>query len=153
MKSPFDTDGKSYEYGKSVESLFKEIGEKNGFKVEESSDYENIHGHIDFFITSPDNKRLSVDVKGMKKLNRSDESVQDEWLFLEFKNVHGNKGWLYGMAELISFEMKDRFTFIKRKILIDIAEKLVDINKKVFRSSEAKYKTYTRNNRRNANGC
>lgn len=148
MKSPFDSDGKSYDYGMSIETLFKDLAKREGFKVKDASAYDNMHRHIDFFITSPDGKCQSVDVKGMKKLNRHDDSPQDEWLFLEFKNVQGNKGWLYGMADLIAFEMKDRFTFIKRKVLAEIAELKVNFNLKVFRSSDAKYKTYTRNNRK-----
>lgn len=147
MKSPFDSDGKSYEYGMGIEQLFKETAKKHDFKVKDANAYDNMHRHIDFFITDPAGVCQSVDVKGMKKLNRSDNSPQDEWLFLEFKNVQGNKGWLYGMADLIAFEMKDKFTFIRRKLLAEIAEKLVDMNAKVFRSSDAKYKTYTRNNR------
>ena len=147
MKSPFDSDGKSYEYGMGIEQLFKETAEKHDFAVRTASPHENMYRHIDFFITTPEGKRFSVDVKGMKKLNRSDDSPQDEWLFLEFKNVRGDNGWLYGKADFIAFEMKDKFTFINRKLLVEIAEELVDMNAKVFRSSEAKYKTYTRNNR------
>lgn len=137
----------SQAYGQSVEQSFYALALKNGNKIRESSQHENMHKHIDFHLTSKDGKEYSLDVKGMKKISRHDNFVQDEWIFIEFKNVNGDNGWLYGHADYIVFETKTSFIFVLRKDLIEVCDKLIDKTYQVESSSDCAYRVYTRHDR------
>lgn len=105
-----------------------------------SSDEEDMFSHIDMTVDG-----MTVDVKGMKKLNRSDADVNPDIHWIEFRNVHGNKGWIYGEAEYIAFEIVDGFIMIKREELLEwCREKIAD--KKIGDKKEL-YKLYRRNGR------
>jgi hypothetical protein len=138
----------SQNYGHKVEEIFYQYAIKNGTKIRHASEHENMKKHIDFFLTSKDGKEYSVDVKGMKKINRHDQSRQDEWLFIEFKNVLGNNGWLYGHADYIAFETSVSFIFVLRTDLISICDKLVDKTSIAHSSQDCAYRVYTRKDRR-----
>jgi hypothetical protein len=69
-----------------------EIYEEYNFKYKQKQD---MFEHIDIFLTKED-KKYSFDIKAMKKINRYDSSPQDKMIYIEFKNVRGNEGWLYG---------------------------------------------------------
>jgi hypothetical protein len=86
----------------------------------------------------------SVDIKARKKTRRSDDNAQDDWIWIEFQNVRGNTGWLYGEADCIAFETQDNFVIVKKDSLIKYVEGAVDMGKSVKYSGEAKYKTYRR---------
>ena len=86
----------------------------------------------------------SVDIKARKKTRRSDDNAQDDWIWIEFQNVRGNTGWLYGEADCIAFETQDNFVIVKKDSLIEYVEGAVDMGKSVKYSGEAKYKTYRR---------
>ena len=137
----------SQQYGTSVEKMFFNLAVKNGNKIREASQFENMKKHIDFHITSKDGKEYSLDVKGMKKISRNDYSVQDEWIFIELKNVNGDKGWLYGHADYIVFETKRTFIFVLRTDLVAICEKLIDVSYQVESSQDCAYRVYTRHDR------
>ena len=47
-----------------------------------------------------------VDVKAIKKNN---ENIH----FIEFKNVQGKRGWLYGIADYFAFETNDYWIIVK----------------------------------------
>ena len=65
-------------------------------------------------------------------------------IWVEFNNVNGNDGWLYGEADYIAFERQNNFTLVNRKELVKIAEELVDLKNTVSSSKLAKYKAYRR---------
>ena len=44
-----------------------------------------------------------IDVKARKRVARKDSDVQDDLVWLEFKNVQGKIGWVYGKADWIAF--------------------------------------------------
>ena len=58
----------SWVEGKRAEKMFLDICEMNGFGVEKSETYNDIHHHYDFYITKNGKKRR-VDVKNEKKIN------------------------------------------------------------------------------------
>ncbi len=71
----------------------------------------------------------TIDVKAMKRLGTG-QPIQDEFIWVEFKNNIGRDGWLYGI--------------VRRKDLADLSEHLCDLDDKVTKSSDALYKSYTR---------
>lgn len=141
----YDKDGKCLEIGLSAEESLKKIAESKKVTIEKSSRFHDMKEHFDYFFHYADESK-KVEVKAMKKLSRSGEQ-QDEWIWVEFKNVRGNEGWLYGKADLIAFEFKEHFLFVKREELVEMCEKLIDRTIIVKKSCDAKYKGYRRWNR------
>lgn len=107
----------------------------------EATKEENMFGHIDLTVDG-----MKVDVKGMKKLNRSDASVNPDIHWIEFQNVRGNKGWMYGEADYIAFEIPNEFILIERELLLDWCRKVI-VDKKPKPKKEL-YKLYNRPGRK-----
>lgn len=63
---------------------------------------------------------VKIDVKAIKKEN---ENIH----FIEFKNVLGKKGWLYGDADGFAFETKDFWVEVRKEDLQEwVHDKCVD---------------------------
>lgn len=135
------------ELGLKTESLFEEVAKKENFIVRKSSLSEDRHKHIDFFLEQ-DHFKYSVDVKARKKTTRGDVKVNDEWTWIEFKNVLGRKGWLYGEADYIAFERADDFLMVNRENLVKFCEDKVDLKTMVSKPYLAEYKVYQRQGRK-----
>jgi hypothetical protein len=127
-QNKFDKTGESFVMGDDAESSFKIAGEKKGWIVTKSSLQEEF-SHIDFYVKISETNSLSVDVKARKKVKRSDTKTNDELIWIEFQNVKGNRGWLYGKADCIAFERENDFLVVNRKTLARLCEKLVDLTK------------------------
>jgi len=138
----------SLEIGDRAENLFKRLALSRGWILEEASGDCNINEHWDFLIEKGD-ERYKVDIKGMKRLRRSDRFLQDEWVWIELHGVRSHdRGWLYdGKADLIGFEKKTSFLIVKRSDLITLVEGLIDSSTIVHRAEDAKYKVYKRTGR------
>ena len=82
----------------------------------------------------------TVDVKG--------NNLPDE-IWVEFKNVKGKDGWLYGGATIIAFDMPEEggFAIVDRGELAFFCEKHVK-NEKVTHKRDAYLKRYTRKDRK-----
>jgi hypothetical protein len=78
-----------------------------------------------------------IDVKARKRVARKDANVQDDLVWLEFKNVQGKFGWLYGKADWIAFERDEDFVLVKRHDLALMAEKLCDVGDRVAVGKDA----------------
>ena len=143
---------KSITEGLQTEKRFKELAEIRGFEVREATREEQFD-HIDFHLTldSPtregDKLKARVDVKGRKRLNRRNIDFEDEWVWIELKNVRGKDGWLYGASDFIAFEAEDSFIGSIRKELLGFCENKIDTRRRVHVSSEAKYVCYSRKGR------
>ena len=84
----------------------------------------------------------------MKRVQRSDNNVQDKWIWIELHGVRPkDNGWLYGKSKVIAFETKESFLLVKRCDLISLVEKYVDMNSEVYSAQEARYKIYQRRGR------
>jgi hypothetical protein len=135
-------------HGEEAEETFAELAELNGYYIEESTNYSNIVEHIDFYLAS---KRglddFSVDVKARKKSRRNNTWYDDQMVWVEFHNVAGKKGWLYGEADKIAFERKNDFVIVDRVALTKFCEKAVA---PIFvkNVNEALYKIYRRKTRK-----
>lgn len=136
-----------YDIGSEAHNKFKQLAKRKGFKVDDSSKEQDIFEHIDLFLTKED-KTYSFDIKAMKKINRYDSSSQDKMIYVEFKNVRGNAGWLYGKAQFIVFETTSTFEIVHRESLAKYCEQVVNKKQRVARANEALYKVYTRDGRK-----
>jgi hypothetical protein len=133
---------KNWEHGTRAENIFEKILCRFDKKSRKANREEQFR-HIDFISSLG-----SFDVKAQKKVNRDDKTEQNDLIWIEFKNVSGNKGWLYGDSDFIAFERESDFLVIKRNYLKGMAEVLCEINQKVSKASDALYKGYTREGRK-----
>jgi len=135
--------------GKTYEDLFEEYLISSNHPYRPATIQEQFN-HIDFVVVSKyTGEDVKIDVKAPKKVNRNDTSYVEEIVWVEFVNVRGDKGWLYGECDLIAFySLKDSvFYIVQREDLANFCEKACD-NKRVFHANEALYHKYTRNGRK-----
>lgn len=103
-------------------------------KARKATNDQDLFDHIDFF-----DEEGSVDVKG----NNLPEEI-----WLEFKNVRGNAGWMYGRADWISFDLPELggFVTVLRKNLLEYALNVTDMSELVPKHKAYK-KLYRRKDR------
>ena len=143
QKNKYVKTGECLQTGRGAEQLFDQIAESKSLEIKNAKCRDIIQKHIDKNVTD-DVGTWSVDIKARKKTSRSDSQAQDDWIWIEFQNVRGNSGWLYGEADRIAFETQDNFIIVDRSSLIDYVENVVDMGKSVKYSSQAQYRTYRR---------
>jgi hypothetical protein len=76
----------------------------------EASESDDINKHVDLLIN------VGVDVKGLKKINRSDQETNENYHWIEIRGVK-DKGWLYGEADFFAFEIKDYWIVVDKHSL------------------------------------
>lgn len=125
--------------GRVAEVRFWRAARALGFKVLKSKDEEDMRLHIDYWLSKDGNGRWGVDVKG--------NNLPDE-IWCEFKNVLGEKGWMYGGASIIAFDMPEEggFSVVNRAELKDYCERNVE-DVTVSHKKNAYKKKYTRGGR------
>jgi hypothetical protein len=138
-----DRTGKCSVDGYSAEKTFKALLEDLGANPQASNIDEQFEG-IDIHAWCS----LKFDVKARKRRTRNDEDAQDDFIWVEFKNVRGNKGWLYGQADYIAFERASDFIIVDRAELASLCETLVDLSANVIEANKALYKGYQRKGRK-----
>lgn len=132
---------KSFKQGLLAEKSFQDAMEIKSIQVINSSEKDDIKNHIDgYFIY--DGKKYSYDVKSLKKINRSDDKFDLNKIWIEFQNVNGDIGWLYGEADYICFEYENEFLCVNRKMLVQFCEMEVDMSN-VY-EEKYPYKLYSR---------
>jgi hypothetical protein len=145
-RNRFDHTGQNQKDSDLAENTFKKIALSKGFVVKDATRNQQL-SHIDFFLEDKNKKIYTFDVKARKKVSRTDSSTEDSLIWVEFKNVMGANGWLYGAADYIAFEREIDFLIIDRKNLVTLCERIVQ-NKKVNSSKDALYAKYTRTGRK-----
>lgn len=104
---------------------------------------------------------FTVDVKGLKKTARGDARYSNGILWLEYRDVNGNPGWLQAPnLDVIACQVssvrdacpadaeQDGFVFLNRRLLLDWILSRVDMDgEPVRRPWQALYKTYARADR------
>lgn len=144
----YDKGGNCSKEGHSAEDLFCEIAKSKGFITESSTREDNMNKHIDYYLEGKD-KTVSVDIKARKRTSRRDKKFNDEWIWLELKNVQGRNGWVYGEADFIVFEREGDFVLAPRKSLIKLINEQVRFDLGfVEKAFQAKYRIYQRKGRR-----
>ena len=125
--------------GRVAEVRFVRAARKKGLLVTKSTHTEDIHEHIDYWLAIKNGGKWGVDVKG--------NNLPDE-IWVEFKNVRGNQGWLYGGATIIAFDMPEEggFSIVDREELALFCERHVS-KEAVSDRKEAYLKRYTRQDR------
>ena len=126
--------------GRVAEVRFVRAARNKGLHVTKSTHTEDMHDHIDYWLAMSDlGKRWGVDVKG--------NNLPDE-IWVEFKNVRGDAGWLYGGATIIAFDIPEEggFSIVDREELAFFCEKHVK-NEAVSNKKDAYLKKYTRKDR------
>ncbi len=125
--------------GRCAEVRFVRAARNKGLLVTKSSHTEDIHEHIDYWLAIKDGGKWGVDVKG--------NNLPDQ-IWVEFKNVRGNPGWLYGGATIIAFDMPEEggFSIVDRQELAFFCEKHVR-DEVVSNKNDAYLKKYTRKDR------
>lgn len=89
--------------------------------------------------------QYKIDVKGLKKIRRSDAESNENIHWVEIKNVEGLSGWLYGEADYFAFETFDYFIIVeKNKLQKLIAEKTT----KTYTENPTLYFLYKRESRK-----
>jgi hypothetical protein len=137
----------SLELGERAENLFILLAVRMGWKVSISTQHENIHEHWDYFIErEPESYR--VEVKSEKRLMRNEDIPQQNFIWVELKNVRGELGWLFGRADLIAFERGRTFLIIRTNDLKKLVKEKVDLKSIVKNPNEALYKIYQRKDRK-----
>lgn len=137
---------KEFNLGKLVELNFVEticnILEISEDKVLFATKEQDINEHWDVSIIG--NK---IDVKGLKKINRSDPEPNEEYHWVELVNVKGDKGWLYGDADYFAFELTRCYIIVTKNDLQDfIKYKCKD--KKLMTDKKELYHLYRREGRK-----
>ena len=100
-------------------SQFKEVAVSKGYRVQNPS-FSQRKNNIDVILEGQlKGKSTSVTVD-IKKQNGKKNT---QWVYVEYDNSKGGKGWIYGGAEFIVFETKNEFTFVSRKKLLDYLSK------------------------------
>jgi hypothetical protein len=159
MESNEFMDERSVEMGESAEKKFDRAVKAQGKSVRKASRYEERVQHIDRWIgdkrwwpklnqTMKDKPEISVEIKAMKRISRASPEPQSEWLWVEFRNVSGGLGWLYGDATLLATEVETGFYLLYLKSLRSWAEFKVDREAKVANPNHAQYTSYSRKNRK-----
>jgi hypothetical protein len=121
--------------GKQTEMAFSKILSNVKF----SSENEDITEHWDI------STNIKIDVKGLKKRNRSDDTVDERIHWVEIKNVNGNVGWLYGDADYFAFELHDYWIVVDKYDLQLLVKSQV---KKEYSNIPMLNKLYTREGRK-----
>ena len=134
--------------GRRAEVCFKGLAARRGYTVIETSAASNMREHIDFILARDDSPdKIAVDVKARKKASRYSDEYDDENVWIEFNNVRGNPGWLYGKADKIDFERAFDFVLVDRESLQDYCE--ATVSPALVRSTaEAIYKSFQREGRK-----
>ena len=127
-KTKFDTRGAS-EWGVDGEAKFVSACESKGYSVEKTEDEDDIYNHIDYYLIK-NGKKIGIDVKHLKDTKRA---------FIEFKNVRGNDGWMYGNANCICFIVGSKYVLVYRKELLEYMATKMNIKGLPFRMRPEEY--------------
>ncbi len=130
----------SRQMGTDAEQRFVSIFTEHGHKVTKSSRKQDMYEHWDFLIDG----EHKIEVKSRKKSRRHDTRMNDNIIYVEFRNVSGHSGWIYGNADFIAFEQPIGFVIVRRTKLVLLVETLI---KHDWADRPTLYKIYKRRDR------
>lgn len=135
--------------GSIAEGLFQKFLINNYIFFRRATQKEQFN-HIDFiYLHEKTLNPCAVEVKYSKKINRTDSDVSSEYIWVEFKNVRGDNGWLFGDSDYIAFydKFKNRFIMTETRILRERCQELCSRGSTIDKN-DALYKHYTRPGRK-----
>ena len=118
--------------GLSAEKKFENTCISRGLEYRPATEFENKKLHFDFVVKHRDSY-FRVDVKSMKS-KRMGGQPDPNIIFVEFRNVSGGPGWIYGSADYIAFDMISHFMMVRRDDLLKLSEKMAKNTPKVNQS-------------------
>jgi len=138
--------------GSDAEIKFAEvIKNKYLYKLRRSTKHEEIKLHYDYVIEKNNSDYLRIEVKAMKSRRRG-KPVDPTIIYLEYKNIIGGPGWLYGKSDYIAFEQPNSFILVFRNDLVEFGNKMLP-KMKLVNKSGIEGTLYSRRNREDLVGC
>ena len=106
--------------GKENEALFgKCLLESEGGTLYPISETDDMEKHIDIKWKGDNYHRIcTFDVKGARKNKRSDKMSTYNNTWLEFQNVNGKLGSLYGEQDYFAFELEQAWAIVRREEIL-----------------------------------
>jgi len=133
-----------FKEGKSKEADFIKVAQQNNFHVSHATPQQDMKQHWDIRLM----KSYKVDVKGLKKIRRTDPDVQEDFHYVELMNVQGLVGWAFAeTVEVFAFETFNYWILVKKENLQDLIREKV---KKEWVNFPTLYKMYRRSGRKDA---
>lgn len=127
---------------------FEDLASERGYSPQKNRDrkYYNV-SHI---LTGKGKEGKPIELKfDLKKIKNKKQS--QEWLWIEFKNSRGEKGWVHGDAHFVAFERQYDFIIVNRKELLEWLNSSKKIRYDlpfVNLAKRAKYKIYKRDGKK-----
>jgi len=120
----------------------KELWMRFGVQPVKSSRDEDIKSHWDWKVQD-----FKYDVKSKAAIRRGEDSSQ-RYIWIEFTNVRGRKGWLFGEADALAFDRGKYWMIVNRQRLVDVLSSKLDWET-IFETGSEKepWKMYQRLNR------
>lgn len=129
-------DNKEFAIGKLKEEEFAKLFTDVTPSLKEEDMYE--HWDLKFDV--------KIDVKSIKKQSRSDITYNENFHWVEVKNVRGKLSWLYGKADYFAFECEEYWVIVEKdRLQVFMREKCK--GKKVGKCKDP-YELYQRDNRK-----
>jgi len=122
---------------KSLARLLKKVIEAS--EEQDKTEHWDIQGELD-------DELLKIDAKSLKRQNRYDPLPNENHHWVEYQNVRGNTGWLYGEADAFAFEVNDFFILVRKSVLQKFMEEKT--KGKVLEGSKDPYTLYQRKGRK-----
>lgn len=94
-------------------TLFCDIAVSKGYKII-NPNFAEKKSNIDLKLEGQVTGKKTVVSIDIKKSNQH----SNQWVYVEFDNSKGGKGWIYGGAQFVVFETKKTFIFVPRKKLL-----------------------------------
>lgn len=85
---------------------------------------------------------ITIDVKGQKKVRRSDDSMSDQYHWIELRKNDTTPGWVCQGAMFIAFEMPTSWVIVDRQRLFDFIKYYIQDE---YVESPEPFKKYRRN--------
>ena len=99
----------------SYRQVFIEVAKSKGYKVQSPTSTQR-KSNIDIILDGQVNGRQTLVSIDIKKKNGKNAN---QWVYIEYQNSKGGKGWVYGGSDFIVFETSKEFIFVPRKKLLD----------------------------------
>lgn len=100
-------------------SVFQDLAEKKGYRPKRATTSLKKE-NVQFIFQTPTHKNIEVDLKTKKRFKNKSF---DKWIWIEFADKHGRKGWVYGRAKFIAFETADSFILVNRSELAEFLQR------------------------------
>ena len=104
--------------GMDAEKLFENILKKLNIKYTNATEEEEKIEHWDFRVNK--SSKINSGRYEIKSAKAKARGLEKDYniIYIEFKSVGGNKGWIFGDADYIAFEEPDGFIIFSRKKLL-----------------------------------